>query len=66
MFNFNGEKHGLRERDNQKYWTVHLDEFFDHYLKGASAPRWMMEGVPYLERGKRDVSTLFKPKEEEK
>ena len=30
MFNFNGEKHGLRERDNQKYWTVHLDEFFDH------------------------------------
>jgi dipeptidyl aminopeptidase/acylaminoacyl peptidase len=66
MFNFNGEKHGLRERDNQKYWTVHLDEFFDHYLKGASAPGWMTEGVPYLERGKRDVSTLFKPKEEEK
>jgi len=66
MFNFNGEKHGLRERDNQKYWTVHLDEFFDHYLKGTPAPSWMTEGVPYLERGKRDVSTLFKPKEEEK
>jgi len=64
MFNFNGEKHGLRERDNQKYWTVHLDEFFDHYLKGAPAPRWMTEGVPYLERGKRDISALFQPKEE--
>jgi dipeptidyl aminopeptidase/acylaminoacyl peptidase len=64
MFNFNGEKHGLRERDNQKYWTVHLDEFFDHYLKGAPAPAWMTQGVPYLERGKRDVSTLFKPEAE--
>jgi len=64
MFNFNGEKHGLRERDNQKYWTVHLDEFFDHYLKGAPAPGWMTEGVPYLERGKRDVSILFQPEEE--
>lgn len=64
MFNFNGEKHGLRQRDNQKYWTVHLDEFFDHYLKGAPRPEWMVKGVPYLERGKRDVSSLFKPKEE--
>lgn len=64
MFNFNGEKHGLRERENQKYWTVHLDEFFDHYLKGAPRPEWMEKGVPYLERGKRDINSLFKPKKE--
>ncbi|HEX9366307.1 MAG TPA: prolyl oligopeptidase family serine peptidase, partial [Vicinamibacterales bacterium] len=32
MFTFNGEKHGLRDRSNMKYWTVHMDEFFDHYL----------------------------------
>ncbi|MBP1661166.1 MAG: Peptidase prolyl oligopeptidase active site domain protein, partial [Candidatus Aminicenantes bacterium] len=54
MFNFNGEKHGLRERANQKYWTVHLDEFFDHFLLGKPEPEWMTKGVPYLERGKRD------------
>jgi dipeptidyl aminopeptidase/acylaminoacyl peptidase len=53
MFNFVGEKHSLRERPNQKYWTVHLDEFFDHFLKGAPKPEWMERGVPYLERGKR-------------
>lgn len=64
MFNFNGEKHGLRDRENQKYWTVHLDEFFDHYLKGAPRPEWMEKGVPYLERGKRDISSLFKPRKE--
>jgi dipeptidyl aminopeptidase/acylaminoacyl peptidase len=60
MFNYNGEKHGLRERENQKHWTIHQDEFFDHYLKGAPLPEWMAKGVPYLERGRRDVSPLFR------
>ncbi len=62
FFNYNGEKHGLRERENQKHWTVHLDEFFDHFLKGAPRPEWMEKGVPYLERGKRDIDSLFKKK----
>ena len=62
MFTFNGEKHGLRNRDNMKYWTVHMDEFFDHYLLGKPRPEWMDKGVSYLDRGKRDVSPLFKKK----
>jgi len=66
MFNFNGEKHGLRERENQKYWTVHLDEFFDHFLLGKPAPEWMTRGVPYLERGKRDINALYKTEAEKK
>jgi dienelactone hydrolase len=61
MFNYNGEKHGLRERENQKHWTIHLDEFFDHHLRGAPLPEWMGKGVPYLERGKRDVSSFYNP-----
>jgi dipeptidyl aminopeptidase/acylaminoacyl peptidase len=62
MFTFNGEKHGLRNRDNMKYWTVHMDEFFDHYLLGKPRPEWMDKGVSYLDRGKRDVAPLFKKK----
>ena len=62
MFTFNGERHGLRSRDNMKYWTVHMDEFFDHYLLGKPRPEWMDKGVSYQERGKRDVSPLFKKK----
>jgi dipeptidyl aminopeptidase/acylaminoacyl peptidase len=62
MFTFNGEKHGLRNRDNMKYWTVHMDEFFDHYLLGKPRPEWMDKGVSYLDRGKRDVTPLFKKK----
>jgi dipeptidyl aminopeptidase/acylaminoacyl peptidase len=63
MFNYNGERHGLRNRDNMKHWTVHMDEFFDHYLLGKPRPEWMDKGVPYLERGKRDVSPMFKRKD---
>jgi dipeptidyl aminopeptidase/acylaminoacyl peptidase len=62
FFNYNGEPHGLRNRDNQKHWTVHMDEFFDHFLLGKAKPEWMQKGVPYLERGRRDVSDMFKPK----
>ena len=63
MFNYNGERHGLRSRENMKHWTVHMDEFFDHYLLGKPRPEWMDKGVPFLERGKRDVTPLFKKKE---
>ena len=60
MFVYNGEKHGLRDRENQKHWTVHMDEFFDHYLQSGPLPSWMDKGVPYLEKGKRDVTPLYK------
>jgi dipeptidyl aminopeptidase/acylaminoacyl peptidase len=60
MFVYNGEKHGLRKRENQKHWTVHLAEYFDYYLKDAPKPEWMEKGVPYLDKGKRDVSGFFK------
>jgi dipeptidyl aminopeptidase/acylaminoacyl peptidase len=58
MFAFDGEEHGLRDREHQKYWTVHLDEWFDHYLKGAPRPSWM-NGVDYLHRGERNVRPLY-------
>lgn len=59
LFNYNGEGHGLRNRRAQKHWTVHLDEFFDHYLLAKPRPAWMDKGVPFLERGTRDVTPLF-------
>jgi len=52
MFSYNGEKHGLRKRINQKDYTRRMQEFFDHFLKGAPAPEWMEKGIPYLQREK--------------
>lgn len=62
MFNYNGQRHGLSNRDYMKHWTVHMDEFFDHYLLGKPRPEWMDKGVPFLDRGKRDVAPMFKKK----
>jgi dipeptidyl aminopeptidase/acylaminoacyl peptidase len=50
LMNYNGEFHGLRRRHNQKDWTVRMQQFFDHHLKGAPKPAWMDKGVPFLER----------------
>ena len=47
-----GEGHGLRGMANRKDLTIRFFQFFDHYLKGAPAPKWLTEGVPFLEKDK--------------
>ncbi|MCL1908524.1 MAG: prolyl oligopeptidase family serine peptidase [Holophagaceae bacterium] len=59
FFNYNGQLHGLRDRDAIKHFTVHMCEFFDHYLLDAPRPEWMIRPTPYLERGTRDISSFF-------
>jgi dipeptidyl aminopeptidase/acylaminoacyl peptidase len=48
MLQYKGENHGLRVPANMKDYTVRMREFFDHHLKGKSAPKWWIEGVPHL------------------
>jgi dipeptidyl aminopeptidase/acylaminoacyl peptidase len=52
LFSYNGEPHGLRKRQNQKDYTMRLQQYFDHFLKGAPAPEWMVKGIPYLQKDK--------------
>lgn len=52
FFNYNGEPHGLRKRQNQEDYSRRMKEFFDHKLKGAPAPEWMQKGIPFLQRDK--------------
>ena len=54
MFNYNGEAHGLRQRVNQKDFTVRMQEFFDYYLKDQTPPLWMVEGIKAWEKGKTE------------
>lgn len=42
------EGHGLRGIANRKDLTIRYFQFFDHYLLGTPAPKWMTDGVPYL------------------
>jgi dipeptidyl aminopeptidase/acylaminoacyl peptidase len=50
MFSYNGEPHHLNRRPNQKDYTMRLQQYFDHYLKGAPAPDWMVHGISYLDK----------------
>ena len=43
-----GEGHHLNGLANRRDLTTRYFEFFDHFLKGAPAPKWMTDGVPYL------------------
>jgi dipeptidyl aminopeptidase/acylaminoacyl peptidase len=43
--------HILSEDRDKKDLTVRYTQFFDHYLKGAPAPRWMTAGIPYKLKG---------------
>ena len=47
MLVYEGENHGLRKKPNQVDYHWRIREWFGHYLKGAEAPAWMTEGVPY-------------------
>ncbi len=58
LFNYNGQPHGIRDRADQKDYAIRLQQYFDHFLKGAPAPDWMEKGVPYLERDHTALSGL--------
>jgi dipeptidyl aminopeptidase/acylaminoacyl peptidase len=45
-----GEGHGLSGFANRRDLTQRYFEFFDHYLRGAPAPSWITEGVPYIRK----------------
>jgi len=44
---YEGEPHHLQKYANKVDYTIKMKEFFDHHLRGAPAPEWMTEGVPY-------------------
>ena len=54
LLSYPGEPHHLTEEANQKDFQTRMKQFFDHYLMDAEAPDWMRDGVPFLDKNKRD------------
>ena len=52
MLQYNNEEHNLIKRVNRKDLSIRLQQFFDHYLKGAPAPEWLENGLPAVRKGK--------------
>ena len=50
LLQYNKEAHNLVQRRNCKDLSIRLQQFFDHYLKGAPMPAWMKTGVPYEDK----------------
>jgi dipeptidyl aminopeptidase/acylaminoacyl peptidase len=50
FLSYAGENHHLNRKENQIDFLIRMTQFFDHYLKGTQPAKWMMEGVPFLEK----------------
>ncbi|MCB9055887.1 MAG: S9 family peptidase [Chitinophagales bacterium] len=52
MLNYNGEGHGLTERQDMMDYQIRMQQFFDWILKGEKPAKWITEGVPAVNKGK--------------
>ncbi|HWK08124.1 MAG TPA: prolyl oligopeptidase family serine peptidase [Puia sp.] len=50
MLQYDGEGHEVFDRSANDY-SIRLAQFFDHYLRGSAAPKWMTEGVRASRKG---------------
>ena len=51
MLNYNGDKHNLMKNANRMDFSIRMRQFFDHFLQGAPAPKWLSEGIPAEAKG---------------
>lgn len=52
LLQYNGEDHNLVQRKNRKDLSRRLSDFFDYYLKDAPPAKWIMKGVPAIDKGR--------------
>lgn len=52
LLSYPDEPHHLARKPNQVDFQRRMKEYFDHYLKGEPAPRWITDGVPYRDRAR--------------
>jgi acetyl esterase/lipase len=50
LLSYPDEGHHLSRKENRIDFQIRMMQFFDHHLKGTQPARWMVEGVPYLDR----------------
>ncbi len=52
MLNYNGEDHNLVQRINKKDISIREQQYFDWLLKGEKPPKWIVDGIPAVKKGK--------------
>lgn len=51
MLNYNGDEHNLMQNANRVDLSIRMRQFFDYYLQNEPAPKWLVEGIPAVEKG---------------
>jgi dipeptidyl aminopeptidase/acylaminoacyl peptidase len=51
LLQYDKEGHSILNEKNTLDYTIRVEQFFDHYLKGTPAPKWMTRGVPASMKG---------------
>jgi dipeptidyl aminopeptidase/acylaminoacyl peptidase len=51
MLNYNGQGHGLTQRQDMKDYHIRMQQFFDYLLKGAKPAKWITKGIPAVKKG---------------
>ena len=62
MLVYPGENHSLSRRPNKIDYHYRVRAWFDHYLKGVPAEKWITEGVSHLDREKELEALKTGPK----
>lgn len=52
MLVYADENHGLAKKENQIDYQKRQREWFDHYLLGKPAEKWILDGISYLDKMK--------------
>lgn len=50
LLNYTGEPHWPTKTPNKRDFQIRMFQFFNHFLKGEPAPRWMSEGLPAVDQ----------------
>ena len=58
LIDYNDEAHNPTKRANQLDIAMRMRQFFDHHLKGAPAPDWMVHGIPFLDKGRDQLEPV--------
>jgi dipeptidyl aminopeptidase/acylaminoacyl peptidase len=51
MLNYNGDQHNLMKNANRVDLSIRMRQFFDYYLQNEPAPKWLVEGIPAIDKG---------------
>jgi dipeptidyl aminopeptidase/acylaminoacyl peptidase len=54
MLVYEGENHGLRQKENMKDYCQKTREFFEHHLLGNEPAEWIVKGKTYMQKKKEE------------